>query len=184
MLPHRSITLVIVALFFLAGQPTRADNTTPTKPSPIEQTPAKVANVQPETPLTSTIFEWDKMPVKKTAQGERREIASGPTPTLGQFRCHVTTLNPGTPWSILDKHTDEEVVIIKEGSLEYEINGHLQKAGPGAVILLVAGDIHRSRNAGNTPVTYYVFHAVTAEAKTAADAVAQAAVTKASPSQP
>jgi quercetin dioxygenase-like cupin family protein len=96
------------------------------------------------------------------------------------LRCHVTTLNPGTPWSNLDKHTDEEIVIIKEGSLEYEISGHRQIAGPGAVILLVAGDVHRSRNAGSTPVTYYVFHAVTAEAKAAADAAAA----KASSAQP
>jgi quercetin dioxygenase-like cupin family protein len=123
---------------------------------------------QPEPVLTSTIFEWDKLPVTKTATGERREIVEGRTPTLAQFRSHITTLNPGTPWSNLDKHTDEEIVIVKEGTLEYEINGHLQKAGPGAVILLVAGEVHRSRNAGTTPVTYIVFHAVTYEAKAAA----------------
>ena len=126
-----------------------------------------VAKTEPV--LTSAIFEWDKLPVKKTASGERREIVEGRTPTLAQFRSHATTLNPGTPWGSLDKHTDEEVVIVKEGTLEYEINGHLQTAGPGAVILLVAGEVHRSRNASNTaPVTYIVFHAVTAEAKTAA----------------
>jgi quercetin dioxygenase-like cupin family protein len=182
MLALRSLafTSVLSTLFVLAGQPARADNSASSKPSPSEQTPAKPVSVQPETPLTSTIFEWNKMPVRKTSQGERREIASGPTPTLGQLRCHVTTLNPGTPWSNLDKHTDEEIVIIKEGSLEYEISGHRQIAGPGAVILLVAGDVHRSRNAGSTPVTYYVFHAVTAEAKAAADAAAA----KASSAQP
>jgi len=130
-----------------------------------------VSKVEPA--LSSTIFEWDKMPVKKTATGERREIAEGSTPSLAQFRSHVTTLNPGTPWGSLDKHTDEEVVIIKEGTLEFEINGHLQKAGPNAVILLVAGEVHRMRNAGTTPATYFVFHAVTAEAKAAAEALAK-----------
>lgn len=124
---------------------------------------------QSEPLLTSSVFEWDKLPVKKTATGERREIVEGRTPTLAQFRSHITTLDPGTSWGSLDKHTDEEVVIVKDGTLEYEINGHLQKAGPGAVILLVAGETHRSRNASaTTPVTYFVFHAVTAEAKAAA----------------
>jgi quercetin dioxygenase-like cupin family protein len=135
---------------------------------PAAQLQPAAPSARPETPLTSTVFEWDKLPVRKTATGERREIASGPTPTLAQFRSHVTTLNPGTPWSNPEKHTDEEIIIIKDGSLEYEINGHLQTANTGSVILLVAGDLHRWRNAGTTPVTYYVFHAVTAEAKTAA----------------
>ena len=128
--------------------------------------------------LTSTIFEWDKLEVTKTATGERREIVEGRTPTLAQFRSHITTLNPGTPWGSTDKHTDEEVMIIKEGTLEFEINGHLQKAGPGAVILLVAGEVHRSRNCGTTPATYIVFHVVTNEAKAAADAAAKAATGK------
>jgi len=150
-LRRRPLKLALVALALSFCSLTRAEIT-----------------AQPEPPLTSTIFEWDKLPVTKTATGERREIVDGRTPTLAQFRSHITTLNPGTPWGNLDKHTDEEIVIVKEGTLEYEINGHLQKAGPGAVILLVAGEVHRSRNAGTTPVTYIVFHAVTAQAKAAA----------------
>lgn len=150
---------VLAALLFSFNSVSRAETTAPSKQ-------------QPGSILTSTIFDWDKLPVTKTPTGERREIADGATPTLAQFRSHITTLNPGTPWSNLDKHTDEEIVIVKEGSLEYEINGHLQKAGPGAVILLVAGETHRSRNAGATPVTYIVFHAVTAEALAAATPVA------------
>jgi len=151
-----------------------AENTVPTQAT----APSITAGIKAEPPLTSTIFEWDKLPVQKNPNGERREVVDGSTPTLAQFRSHVTTLNPGTPWGILDKHTDEEVVIIKDGVLEFEINGHLQKAGPGAVILLVAGETHRSRNGGNTPATYFVFHVVTAEAKAAADRRAKLAAAK------
>jgi quercetin dioxygenase-like cupin family protein len=149
-----TVQLAFAALSLLLCLCSRAENAAP-------------AASAPETTLTSAVFEWDKLPVKKTATGEHREIVEGRTPTLAQFRSHVTTLNPGTPWSNLDKHTDEEIVIVKEGTLEYEINGHLQKANPGAVILIIAGEAHRSRNAGTTPATYYVFHAVTAAAKAA-----------------
>lgn len=124
--------------------------------------------------LTSTIFNWDQLPVEKRATGERREICAGPTPTLAQFRSHVTTLGPRSPWPATEVHTDEEFVVVKEGSLEYEINGRILQAGPGAVILIVAGDIHRSHNAGDTPVTYYVFHVVTHEAARAAATAAPA----------
>jgi quercetin dioxygenase-like cupin family protein len=127
----------------------------------------------PTTPhkLASTIFHWEQLPVEQKPTGERREVCDGTTPTLAQFRSHVTTLTPHSPWPATEVHPDEELVIIKEGSLEYEINGRKQHAGPGAVILITAGDVHRSHNAGDTPVTYYVFHVVTHEAaRTAAAA--------------
>lgn len=160
--PHLALATLSV---FLGFYPARADETAPTAS-------------KPEPRLTSTIFEWDKMPVKKTATGERREIVDGSTPSLVQFRSHVTTLNPGTPWTTLEKHTDEEILILKEGTLEFEFHGHLQTAGPGAVILIVAGDMHRFHNVGSTPATYYVFHPVTAESKAAADALAKPAAGK------
>jgi mannose-6-phosphate isomerase-like protein (cupin superfamily) len=118
--------------------------------------------------LTSTIFNWNQLLVEKKPTGERREVCEGTTPTLAQFRSHVTTLTPHSPWPATEVHTDEELVVIKEGSLEYEINGRIQQAGPGAVILITAGDVHRSHNAGDVPAVYYVFHVVTHEAKAAA----------------
>lgn len=124
--------------------------------------------------LASTIFNWDQLTVEKRPTGERRAVCDGATPTLAQFRSHVTTLAPRSPWPATEVHTDEEIVIIKDGSLEYEINGRRQQAGPGAVILITAGDVHRSHNAGDTPVTYYVFHVVTHEAARAAVAPAPA----------
>lgn len=133
------------------------------------------AGAAPAPALTSTIFDWDKLPVEKKPTGERRQICEGTTPTLAQFRSHVTTLPPHSPWPAAEAHTNEEIVIIKEGSLEYEIDGRIQQAGPGAMILIVAGSQHRSHNAGNTPATYYVFHVVTHEAARAAQAASAAA---------
>lgn len=164
-------SLALVILPFLASL-AQAETTAPAQES------KSISERKAEPRLTSTVFEWDKLPVQKTANGERREIVAGQTPTLAQFRSHVTTLNPGLPWSSLEKHTDEEVVIVKEGTLEYEINGHTQTAGAGSVVLVLAGDIHRLRNSGTTPVTYFVFHAVTAEAKAAADRTAKLAAKK------
>jgi quercetin dioxygenase-like cupin family protein len=118
--------------------------------------------------LGSMIFNWNQLVVEKKPTGERREVCEGTTPTLAQFRSHVTTLAPHSPWPATEVHTDEELVVIKEGALEYEINGRIQKATAGAVILITAGDVHRSHNAGDIPAIYYVFHVVTHEAQAAA----------------
>lgn len=123
--------------------------------------------------LASTICKLDQLPVEKRPTGERRALPTGPTPTLAEFRGHVTTLNPGTPWGKLDKHTDDEVSVIKEGTLDYEINDRVFTVGPGSIVFLAAGETHRVRNTSNTPVTFYAFHAVTAEAKAAAEAHAE-----------
>ncbi len=135
--------------------------------SPVVHAAEPSAPAEPH-PLRSTIFNWDQLTVEKRPTGERRAVCDGTTPTLAQLRSHVTTLAPRSPWPATEVHTDEEIVIIKDGSLEYEINGRSQQAGPGAVILITAGDVHRSHNAGDTPVTYYVFHVVTHEAARAA----------------
>jgi quercetin dioxygenase-like cupin family protein len=133
---------------------------------------------KPTATLTSSVFDWDKMPVRATATGERREIVDAPTPTLAQFRSHVSTINPGTPWGAPEKHTDEEIVIVKEGTLDYEINGQVHRVNAGGVIIVVAGEFHRVRNSSSAPATYYVFHAVTAEARAAAETLGQSTGSK------
>jgi len=169
---HSLLVRLTLLVFPLLASFAQAETTTQAQESksiPVHKT---------EPRLSSSVFEWDQLPVQKTATGERREIVEGSTPTLAQFRSHVTTLNPGVPWSSLEKHTDEEVVIVKEGTLEYEINGRTQTASAGAVVLVFAGDVHRLHNRGTTPVTYYVFHAVTAEAKASAEHTEKLAATK------
>src|SRR3954465_3078079 len=61
--------------------------------SAVAQTDAKQQDPKPR--IGSTVFKWEDLKAKPTPNGERRDVANNPTPTLETFECHITTLNPG-----------------------------------------------------------------------------------------
>ena len=53
-------------------------------------------------------------------------------------------------------HAEEELVIIKEGTLEAMQAGKTRRLGPGAVIFQASNQLHGVKNVGETLATYYV----------------------------
>ena len=106
--------------------------------------------------MSSSIFDWTQVPVKKTAKGEVRSFFRSPTATLDELECHVTTLNPGEMAHPAHQHPDEEIIIVKEGTVESLVNGEYRTVGPGSVIFQAANQMHSIKNAGTTPATYHV----------------------------
>lgn len=116
---------------------------------------AQEASVVPQV-MGSSIFDWTQLPVRKTDKGEVRQVLRAPTATLDELECHVTTLNPGELAHPAHKHPDEELIIVKEGTVESLVNGELKIVGPGSVIFQAANQMHSIKNVGATPATYHV----------------------------
>jgi quercetin dioxygenase-like cupin family protein len=116
-----------------------------------------IAVAQSENPVMgSSIFDWNKIEVKPTKIGSTRRFFQAPTATLDELECHVTTLNPGETPHPPHQHPDEELIIIKEGTVESLVNGETKRVGPGSVIFQAANQPHSIRNVGQTPATYHV----------------------------
>ncbi len=106
--------------------------------------------------LPSTFCDWQQMTVETTSNGLRRTLFEGPTATLDRIACHITTLNPGQVSGAPRLHLNEEVIVVKEGTVEATSDGHSQTVGPGSVIFFAANAVTQLRNAGATPATYTV----------------------------
>lgn len=107
--------------------------------------------------LDTYTYDWEKLDVKKTKSGEKRQIFEGYTNDLTYFEVHVTTLNPGKAPHGSHVHSDmEELIIAKEGLIEQSINGNKKIVGPGSVILALPGDDHGIWNAEDTQASYYI----------------------------
>ena len=119
--------------------------------------------------LGSTFVDWDALAVKTTPAGEQRAVFDNPTPTLEKFEVHITTLNPGMSSHPPHHHPWEEMLLIKEGSVEVSINGQKHHAGPGYLIFFASNDPHNLTNTGNKPATYYVINFYTDLVHTVAD---------------
>jgi quercetin dioxygenase-like cupin family protein len=104
----------------------------------------------------STVFEWATLEAKPTPVGERRDVMRAPTPTLDELEIHITTLNVGQVSHPPHQHPEEELLIVKEGTVETLQNGKPSRLGPGSIIFHSSNDLHNIRNAGATPATYHV----------------------------
>lgn len=104
----------------------------------------------------STVFEWTALEAKSTGTGARRDVMRTPTPTLDELEIHITTLNVGQVSHPPHQHPEEELLIVKEGTVETLQNGKASRLGPGSIIFHSSNDLHNIRNAGPTPATYHV----------------------------
>ncbi len=115
----------------------------------IAATPAKQV-------LNSSVFEWKKIAATPTKYGEKRDVVKSSTATSDQLDIHVTTVNPGQRSHDPHRHPEEEIIIVKEGTIESMQEGVTTKFGPGSVIFESSNQFHGLANAGDTPATYYV----------------------------
>jgi len=106
--------------------------------------------------IGESVWDWNKLTVKKTAVGESRAIVKGPTTTLDELEMHVTTLNPGLMSHEPHHHPNEELVIIDKGTVEALINGNWVRVGAGSVVLNASNVMHAMRNVGTEPAQYHV----------------------------
>ncbi len=113
--------------------------------------------------MASLVLPWRELaPNTPTKTGLRRQVFDAPTATLDKFHLHVSTLIPGENTGPLHRHPQEELVIIKEGTLEINLDGRKQVAGPGSAIFYAANENENMTNVGTTPATYYVIQFFTA----------------------
>jgi mannose-6-phosphate isomerase-like protein (cupin superfamily) len=106
--------------------------------------------------MTSTAIEWNSVAVKTNANGSSREFFEGPTATLEVLECHASTLNPGATNHIILTRPNDEVIIVKEGTIEAFTGEKWVRVGPGSVIFNAATTPQSMRNVGDVPATYHV----------------------------
>jgi quercetin dioxygenase-like cupin family protein len=107
--------------------------------------------------LHSCVFNWADLKPKPTKVGEARAVFDAPTPALADFECHITTLNPGEAPHAPHRHAAEELMIIKEGTLEALQGDKTNIVTTGGIIFEASNELHGLRNVGTNPATYYVF---------------------------
>jgi quercetin dioxygenase-like cupin family protein len=106
--------------------------------------------------MRSSVFNWSDMKVENIKVGERRAVFDTPTANLTKFECHITTLNPGEMPHAAHRHGHEEMMIVKEGTLEVVQNGVTNRVDAGGIIFEGSNELHGLRNIGTNRATYFV----------------------------
>lgn len=109
--------------------------------------------------LDSRVFDWKAIQGHATDVGEYRQYVRQPTRTLDELEIHVTRLNPGQTSHAPHRHANEELIVLKEGTLETLVNGRNKvRLGPGSVIFNASNQVHAVRNVGKVPAVYHVIN--------------------------
>ena len=108
--------------------------------------------------LGPAVFNRESIPAKTTAVGSVRSFFTMRTPTLDQLEVHETTLNPGKMPHQPHKHPNEEMLVIRQGTVEALVKGEWKRVGPGSVIFNASNQLHGLRNVGSEPAIYTVIN--------------------------
>jgi len=108
-------------------------------------------------PTESTTFSFDKLPVTRSPNGnETRPVLRGVTPTGEAIELHETTLMPGQMPHPAHKHVHTEMMLIREGTVEFIMGDRSERVGPGGVCFAASNTMHGLKNVGSTPANYFV----------------------------
>ena len=108
--------------------------------------------------LPSTLFDWTSLKATANQTGEVRRVVRQPTATLDELEIHITTLLPGLESHPPHQHPNEEILIVKEGTVEALVNGEIKRGGPGSLIFQASNQPHNIKNVGTVPATYHVIN--------------------------
>ena len=106
--------------------------------------------------LPSKTYSFDDLPIRTNGLNKTRSVLDGSTHGGYPVEMHITELAPGLAPHPPHHHAHEEMIMIREGTLEVTIAGRSTKLGPGSVAYVASNEEHGWRNVGTTRAQYFV----------------------------
>lgn len=115
-----------------------------------------VASAEQDQAMPSAMYPFDKLPVHTSSGAVTRHVLKGRLATGEALEVHETTLPPGGAPHPPHHHVHSEMWLIREGTVEINVNGTNYQLGPGGVGFVRSNDEHGIKNVGATAANYFV----------------------------
>ena len=118
--------------------------------------------VSPQTadsnPLAAArVFAFEEMTAKTAPSGSvGRSVFNGTLATGEAVAVHETMQPAGMTPNPAHRIQHSEIIVVQEGTLEFQHDGVTERADAGSVIYVALGTLHAVRNIGVGPVKYVV----------------------------
>ncbi len=107
--------------------------------------------------LKSSVYDWEKLQLKKTASGGRIDFLKSQTRSLEMFEINAVTLFPGKEnWNTRVPDATDYLIIIKEGVAEIRVNDEQKILGEGSVIVAGEDNELTIQNHDNSNLVFYI----------------------------
>ena len=130
-------------------------------PVTLENIPAVLANdiemQSASISAQSRVFRLSDLPVHHSSNGnETLNILHGRLPTGEQVSLHESTQPAGAAPNPTHRIAHSEIICLRQGMLEFQHDGDMDRANSGDVLFVAKGTMHRLRNIGTIPARYFV----------------------------
>jgi len=117
---------------------------------------AAMAAAGQNSPMPSRTFRFEDLPVRVNGRNRSRAVLSGATRNGYAIEMHQTELAPGMAPHPPHHHVHEELLLVREGTMEVTVRDKTTTLGPGSAAYVASGEEHGWRNVGTTQAHYFV----------------------------
>jgi mannose-6-phosphate isomerase-like protein (cupin superfamily) len=107
--------------------------------------------------LPNSVMDVSKAKLSKEAFGDLRIYFDGPTDQLKSMTAGSLLLKPGMSPHPPHTHSEEEIMVVTEGTGDMSVDGKLTKVGAGSMMYCAAGHAHGIVNTGKVPLMFYFY---------------------------
>jgi len=101
-------------------------------------------------------FKYGEIPVTTNGKNKQRRMFTAKTHTGFKIESHQSEIAPGEVNHAPHQHLREEMMLIREGTMELTIAGKPYRLGPGDVGVIGSNEMHNAKNVGTTNATYFI----------------------------
>jgi mannose-6-phosphate isomerase-like protein (cupin superfamily) len=116
------------------------------EPTPVEKLPR----------LETKAYIFDELPVRENGKNRSRALFTGKTHTGFKMESHMSDIAPGEVNHPPHHHLREEMMLVREGTMELTVSGKPMRLGPGCVGYIGSNEIHNAKNVGTTRAQYFI----------------------------
>ncbi len=119
-------------------------------------TAAAAQDKAPAAKLSSKAFPFKDIEAKTTRAGKSRFVLQGALHQGFVVNCHITELTPGESPHPPHHHIHEEIVMLRDGTVDVTVDGATTRLESGSVWFIASNVEHGMKNVGTTNAIYFV----------------------------
>jgi mannose-6-phosphate isomerase-like protein (cupin superfamily) len=101
-------------------------------------------------------FLYKDLPDNVNGKNKNKRMFTAKTHTGFKMESHMSDIAPGEVNHPPHQHLREEMMLIREGTMELTIAGKPYRLGPGDVGVIGSNEMHNAKNVGTTRALYFI----------------------------
>jgi len=125
-------------------------------PAPSSAQTAADNSVEKLPVIKTRAYVYKDLAVTTNGQNRQRRMFTAKTHTGFKIESHQSDIAPGEVNHPPHQHLREEMMLIREGTMELTISGTPHRLGPGDVGVIGSNELHNAKNVGTTRAQYFI----------------------------